>query len=154
MLRSDTAVTNHGYIDGHVTSFPAVLQAGTAVLIDRYGQPVTKCFCGNPLTRPMAYTQLTYTGRRWSSFSPTSVTYIQKTTTPASSFTLVNPVTGAAFRRAPGSSRSADQPLPTPPPGSFTTPATGSATTPATGSATTPATGSATTPATGSATTP
>ena len=54
VMRSDTAVTNHGYIDGHFTSFPAVLQAGTAVLIDRYGQPVTKCFCGNPLTRPMA----------------------------------------------------------------------------------------------------
>ena len=158
VMRSDTAVTNHGYIDGHFTSFPAVLQAGTAVLIDRYGQPVTKCFCGNPLTRPMAYTRATYTGRQWSSFSPTSVTYIQKTTTPASSFTLVNPVTGTAFRRAPGSSHSADQPLATPPPGSFTTPVTGSATTPATGSATTPATGSATTPATtpatGSATTP
>jgi hypothetical protein len=154
VLRSDTAVTNHGYIDGHVTSFPAVLQAGTAVLIDRYGQPVTKCFCGNPLTKPMAYTQLTYTGRHWPSFSPTSVTYIQKTTTLANSFTLVNPVTGAAFRRAPGSSRSADQPLATPPPESFTTPATGSPSTPATGPGTAPATGPASTPATGPATAP
>jgi hypothetical protein len=154
VLRSDTAVTNHGYIDGHVTSFPAVLQAGTAVLIDRYGQPVTKCFCGNPLTKPMAYTQLTYTGRQWPSFSPTSVTYIQKTTTLANSFTLVNPVTGAAFRRAPGTSRSADQPLATPPPESFTTPATGPGTAPATGPATTPATGPATAPATGPASTP
>jgi uncharacterized protein DUF6777 len=154
VLRSDTAVTNHGYIDGHVTSFPAVLQAGTAVLINRYGQPVTKCFCGNPLTRPMAYTQVTYTGRQWPSFSPTSVTYIQKTPTPANSFTLVNPVTGATFRRAAGSSRNADQPLATPPPGPLITPATGSSTTPATGSSTTPATGSSTTPATGSSTTP
>ena len=94
VLRSDTAITNHGYIDGHITSFPAVLEAGTAVLIDRYGQPVTKCFCGNPLTKPMAYTQATYTGKRWQSFSATSVTYIQKTTTPEISFTLVNPVTG------------------------------------------------------------
>jgi Domain of unknown function (DUF6777)/Protein kinase domain len=154
VLRSDTAVTNHGYIDGHVTSFPAVLQAGTAVLVDRYGQPVTKCFCGNPLTRAVAYTQLTYTGKRWRSFSPTSVTYIQKTTTPANSFTLVNPISGAAFRRAPGSIRSADQPLATPPPESFTTPAAGPATTPAAGPATTPAAGPATTPAAGPATTP
>ena len=134
VLRSDTAITNHGYIDGHITSFPAVLEAGTAVLIDRYGQPVTKCFCGNPLTRPMAYTQATYTGKRWPSFSATSVTYIQKTTTPEISFTLVNPVTGDAFRRAPSRSSSADQPLATPPPGPSTAPATGSSTTPATGS--------------------
>ncbi len=154
VLRSDTAVTNHGYIDGHVTSFPAVLQAGTAVLIDRYGQPVTKCFCGNPLTKPMAYTQLTYTGRQWPSFSPTSVTFIQKTTTLANSFTLVNPVTGAAFRCALGSSRGTDQPLATPPPESFTTPATGPGTATATGPGTAPATGPASTPATGPATAP
>ena len=154
VLRSDTAITNHGYIDGHITSFPAVLEAGTAVLIDRYGQPVTKCFCGNPLTKPMAYTQATYTGKRWQSFSATSVTYIQKTTTPEISFTLVNPVTGTAFRRAPSRSSSADQPLATPPPGPSTAPATGSSTTPATGSSTTPATGSSTTPATGSSTAP
>ena len=154
VLRSDTAITNHGYIDGHITSFPAVLEAGTAVLIDRYGQPVTKCFCGNPLTKPMAYTQATYTGRQWQSFSATSVTYIQKTTTPEISFTLVNPVTGTAFRRAPSRSSSADQPLATPPPGPSAAPATGSSTTPATGSSTTPATGSSTSPATGSSTTP
>ena len=111
VLRSDTAVTNHGYADGHVTSFPAVLQAGTAVLIDRYGQPVTKCFCGNPLTRPTAYTRPAYTGKRWPSFSPASVTYIQQTTIIVNSFTLVDPATGATFRRRPGSSGSADQPV-------------------------------------------
>jgi hypothetical protein len=154
VLRSDTAITNHGYIDGHVTSFPAVLEAGTAVLIDRHGQPVTKCFCGNPLTKPMAYTKATYTGRQWPLFSSTSVTYIQKTTTTENSFTLVNPVTGTAFLRAPSRSSSADQPLATPPPGPSTSPATGSSTSPATGSSTSPATGSSTTPATGSSTTP
>jgi hypothetical protein len=154
VLRSDTAITNHGYIDGHITSFPAVLEAGTAVLIDRHGQPVTKCFCGNPLTKPMAYTKATYTGRQWPSFSATSVTYIQKTTATENSFTLVNPVTGTAFRRAPSRSSSADQPLATPPPGSSASPATGSSTSPATGSSTSPATGSSTSPATGSSTTP
>ena len=154
VLRSDTAVTNHGYIDGHVTSFPAVLQAGTAVLIDRYGQPVTKCFCGNPLTKPLAYTNPTYTGKSWPSFSVTSVTYIQQTTTIENGFTLVNPNTGTTFHRPPDSSGSADKPVTTPAIGFSTTPATGAATTPATGAATTPATGAATTPATGAATTP
>ena len=123
VLRSDTAVTNHGYTDGHVTSFPAVLQAGTAVLIDRYGQPVTKCFCGNPLTRPTAYTRAAYTGKRWPSFSPASVTYIQQATVVIKSFILVDPATGATFRRPPGSSGGADQPGTAPPgkPGTITT---------------------------------
>jgi serine/threonine protein kinase len=112
VLRADTAVTNHGYIDGHVTSFPAVLQAGTAVLIDRHGQPVTKCFCGNPLTKPMAYTQPVYTGKRWGSFSPTSVTYIRQTTVIVNSVTLVNLATGGTFIRHPGR---ADQPVSTNP---------------------------------------
>lgn len=52
ILRSDTVVTNHGWENGQVTGFPSVLQAGTAVLIDQYGEPVTRCYCGNPLTPP------------------------------------------------------------------------------------------------------
>ena len=114
VLRSDTAVTNHGYADGHVTSLPAILQAGTAVLIDRYGQPVTKCFCGNPLTKPTAYAGPTYTGRHWASFSPASVTVIKQSTVVINSFILVDPATGSAFRRPSGSSGSADQPGSTP----------------------------------------
>jgi serine/threonine protein kinase len=112
VLRSDTAVTNHGYVDGHATSFPAVLQAGTAVLIDRHGQPVTKCFCGNPLTMPMSYTQPVYTGKRWGSFSPASVTDVQRTTVSVSSFILVDLATGGTFRRQPDG---ADQPVSTQP---------------------------------------
>jgi uncharacterized membrane protein YgcG len=114
VLRSDTAVTNHGYIDGHVTSFPAVLQAGTAVLIDRYGQPVTKCFCGNPLTQPTAYAQPTYVGKQWASFSSTNVTVIQQSTVVIISFILVDPTTGVTFLRPSGSSGSADHPAPPP----------------------------------------
>ena len=112
VLRSDVAVTNHGFTGGHVTSFPAVLQAGTAVLVDRYGSPVTKCFCGNPLTKPTTYSRPTYIGTRWSSFSPTSVTFIQQSTVTIDSFTLVDPATGSSFRRPSGSAGNADQPGP------------------------------------------
>jgi hypothetical protein len=38
-LRTDTAVTNHGFQDGRATPFQAVLQAGTAVLVDAEGLP-------------------------------------------------------------------------------------------------------------------
>jgi hypothetical protein len=111
VLRTDTAVTNHGYVDGHVTSFAAVLQAGTAVLIDQHGQPVTKCSCGNPLTHPMAYSQPVYVGKQWGSFSPASVTYVQRTTVIVKSVIVVNMATGGTFRRQPDTA--ADQPVPT-----------------------------------------
>lgn len=34
ILRTDTFVTNHGFAQGRATVVPAVLQAGTAVLVD------------------------------------------------------------------------------------------------------------------------
>ena len=53
-LVRDTRVTNHGYRNGRATDIQSVLQAGTAVMVDRYGVPRVKCNCGNPLTRSPA----------------------------------------------------------------------------------------------------
>ncbi|MBK9178795.1 MAG: hypothetical protein IPM45_04360 [Acidimicrobiales bacterium] len=53
VLTRDTRVTNHGFVDGVATPRQAVLQAGTAVLIDRYGIPRVRCRCGNPLLPPL-----------------------------------------------------------------------------------------------------
>jgi hypothetical protein len=120
ILRSDTAVTNHGFHDGHATTVPAVLQAGTAVLVDRYGFPVTKCLCGNPLTAPTvveqaSVQQASYTGTSWPSFSAATVTVIQATTIVMSSFTLVEPATGASFDRPTGTHGTQDKQLTGPP---------------------------------------
>ncbi|MDQ4005876.1 MAG: hypothetical protein M3135_06200, partial [Actinomycetota bacterium] len=52
VLRTDTWVTNHGYSGGRATAIQSVLQAGTAVLVDAYGVPRVKCYCGNPLLPP------------------------------------------------------------------------------------------------------
>ena len=49
-LTRDTRITNHAFRDGRAVPFQAILKAGTAVLVDRYGTPVVRCFCGNPLT--------------------------------------------------------------------------------------------------------
>jgi hypothetical protein len=51
-LSRDTRVTNHTFVDGHAVPFQAILQAGTAVLVDKYGRPVARCRCGNPLREP------------------------------------------------------------------------------------------------------
>jgi hypothetical protein len=73
----DTRVTNHGYRDGTATGYQAVLQAGTAVLVDGHGVPRTRCACGNPLTPPVAQqTTPTQTGDSWPSYRSSNVVVV------------------------------------------------------------------------------
>jgi hypothetical protein len=116
VLRSDTYVVNHGFANGKATSVPSVLQAGTAVLVNAFGFPVTRCFCGNPLTKPTSFSRVTFVGPRWTWFSSTSVTVIQSSTTVINNFTLVEPKTGAAFDRPRGTDGGQDSHLAQPPP--------------------------------------
>lgn len=91
-LRMDTRVTNHGYRDGAATSYQAVLQAGTAVLVDSRGVPRTRCACGNPLTPPVAQqTTPKHTGDTWSSFHPSNVVVVAPSTTVINIFVIYDP---------------------------------------------------------------
>lgn len=54
-LTRDTRVTNYTFANGDAQGFQAILQAGTAVLVDKYGTPVARCRCGNPLTKYIYY---------------------------------------------------------------------------------------------------
>jgi hypothetical protein len=116
ILRSDTQVTNHGFRGGSATTIQSVLQAGTAVLVDKYGTPVTKCYCGNPLTPPRRYPQPRYRGSRWRGFSEVNITIIQSTTVIINEFTVVDPKTGEAFTRPVGTDGSDDEPTSPPDP--------------------------------------
>jgi hypothetical protein len=122
VLRTDTVVINHGFVDGHATAFAAVLQAGTAVLVDKHGFPVTRCACGNPLTVPSVFTKVTFTGTPWPTFSSTSITIIQSSTVVINTFTLVEPHTGAAFQRPAGTHGADDSQPVAPPPSPGVTP--------------------------------
>jgi hypothetical protein len=102
ILRADTRVTNHGFKDGHVTSFPSILQAGTAVLVNKQGVPVVKCFCGNPLTPPRADLPHTYQGKAWPGFDAQKVVVIKPAPTAIKSFTVVDHTTGKAFSKDTG----------------------------------------------------
>ncbi|GAA3770484.1 hypothetical protein GCM10022403_002280 [Streptomyces coacervatus] len=76
-LRMDTRVTNHGYRDGAATGYQAVLQAGTAVLVDGHGLPRVRCACGNPLTPPVAQqTTPKRTGDTWPSYRSSNVVVV------------------------------------------------------------------------------
>jgi hypothetical protein len=91
VLRSDTFVTNYGYDNGVATKVPAVLQAGTAVLVDNFGAPVTKCLCGNPLTGPEEYQQPpSLEGQAWPSFSQTNITIVQPSPVVINKYVMID----------------------------------------------------------------
>jgi hypothetical protein len=110
LLRTDTRVTNHGYVNGRANAIQSVLEAGTAVFVTRYGEPVVKCYCGNPLTPPIRYTAPTYVGPRWGGFEPTHITIINQSITIIDTFTLYDPHTGKTFVRPAGTSGAGDLP--------------------------------------------
>jgi hypothetical protein len=111
VLRVDTRVTNHGFVDGRATTIPEVLQAGTAVLVDNFGVPRARCYCGNPLTPPAALSGVRYTGPSWPGFSPTKQVVIE----PGPSVTklvIVDVQTGVPFLRPTGTDGTADTDAP------------------------------------------
>ena len=109
ILRADTIVVNHGYANGAVTSFLSVLQAGTAVLVNDRGQPVVRCFCGNPLTAPPTrISSPVYSGPTWPEWNPAAVTIIINNTTVITDFTIINITTGDAFTRPAGTDGTSD----------------------------------------------
>lgn len=86
LLRTDTRVTNHGFANGVATPRQAVLQAGTAVLVDDRGVPRVRCSCGNPLTEPAPLGSplptatdsgaIALVGQPWSSWDPATVVVV------------------------------------------------------------------------------
>jgi hypothetical protein len=64
-LTQDTRVTNHGYVNGKATPRQSILQAGTAVLVDKAGIPRVRCACGNPLALPHKVDNPHYVGECW-----------------------------------------------------------------------------------------
>ncbi|MFF4272229.1 DUF6777 domain-containing protein [Streptomyces sp. NPDC001536] len=88
-LRMDTRVTNHGYRDGQATGYQAVLQSGTAVLVDDRGVPRVRCACGNPLTPPVAQQSTPKrTGDTWSSYRPSNVVVVAPSVTVVNIFVI------------------------------------------------------------------
>ncbi|HEX7132954.1 MAG TPA: DUF6777 domain-containing protein [Iamia sp.] len=111
VLRSDTRITNHGFSNGRATAIQAVLQAGTAVLVDDRGRPVTKCYCGNPLGPPAPSAQR-YRGSRWDGFDEGALTVVVDNDVVIETFVLIDVVTGETFSRPAGTGGDEDGPAP------------------------------------------
>src|SRR3954452_8350576 len=100
-LRSDTAVTNHGFRNDRASPFESVLQAGTAVLANEYGVPRVRCACGNPLKPPTVKPGPGYKPP-WRGFSSGKVTVIQPAPGPIKEFVIVQPDSGVVVARPRG----------------------------------------------------
>ncbi|MEW2167350.1 DUF6777 domain-containing protein [Streptomyces sp. NPDC007084] len=103
LLRADTRVTNHGFRDGQATSFPSVLQAGTAVLVDDRGVPRVRCACGNPLGRPTGTDADPATrGRPWSGYRPARVVVVTPAPVVITDLTILDVTAGTWIGRPVG----------------------------------------------------
>lgn len=103
VLREDTRVTNHGFSNGQATPYQAVLQAGTAVLVDSQGVPRVRCACGNPLLPPKHQgSSVKYSGIPWPSFHSDAVVVVSPAPSPVPSLAVVDP-NGATVTKPVGS---------------------------------------------------
>ncbi|MEV4876590.1 DUF6777 domain-containing protein [Streptomyces cyaneofuscatus] len=116
-LRADTQVTNHGYSAGSVTAFQAVLQAGTAVLVDSKGLPRVRCACGNPLEKPViAKGQVTHRGERWAGYDPARILAVDPGVKPLGSLIIVDTADNTWIERTVGDDGGRDRTPDDPPP--------------------------------------
>jgi serine/threonine protein kinase len=110
LLRADTLVVDHRYVDGAAQPFDAVLQAGTAVLVDEYGVPRVRCISGSPLIVPgsPAVPEPALIGTSWPGFERGAVLRVQAADAPVAQFGLIDTVGAGGFRRPAGSAGEQD----------------------------------------------
>lgn len=117
VLRADAQVTNHGYSAGSATAFQAVLEAGTAVLVDSRGMPRVRCACGNPLGPPVvADGKVAHRGERWPGYDPARIVAVEPGVKAATSLIIVNVDDNSWIERAMGDSGGRDRAPDDPPP--------------------------------------
>jgi hypothetical protein len=117
VLTADTRVTNHGFKNGQPAPRQAVLEQGTAVLVDELGVPRARCYCGNPLAPPVAQAQAaTFTGPTWPAFDPGNLQAVTPAPAPIPTLELTDVSTGGGIARPVGSSGEQDVEIPAPPP--------------------------------------
>lgn len=119
-LRLDTRVTSHRYSGGEAEPYQALLQAGTAVLVDRSGVPAVKCDSGNPLGEPAEVGDLdqetaldveaiaTEPDQVWERFNPEQVATITPANNEVAPFVLTDLASEELLERAVGTDGNQD----------------------------------------------
>ncbi|MFB8181150.1 DUF6777 domain-containing protein [Streptomyces sp. NPDC055966] len=115
LLRADTRVTGHGYRDGQAAAYQAVLQAGTAVLVDDRGMPRLRCACGNPLGPPApGHGGIGARGLAWPDYRPDQVVAVTPAPRAVTSITIVDVLTRTWIARRIGRDVTHDRIVPAP----------------------------------------
>ncbi|WP_405792845.1 DUF6777 domain-containing protein [Streptomyces sp. NBC_01506] len=115
VLRADVRVTNHGYRDGAPVAHQAVLQSGTAVLVDDRGLPRVRCACGNPLRPAVALrADAVHQGKPWSGYRPDRVVVVNRSTRVLTALVIV--ADNAWLERKTGTDGDQDKKPDVPPP--------------------------------------
>ncbi|MER5812839.1 DUF6777 domain-containing protein [Streptomyces sp. NPDC002033] len=110
VLRADTRITNHGFLDGRASGYQSVLQAGTAVLVDDHGMPRVRCACGNPLAAPLgAKGNPVLKGDQWNGYQPNQVIVIEPTVQAINRLVIVNVADNTWIERKTGDDGAQDR---------------------------------------------
>ncbi|MGW7355542.1 DUF6777 domain-containing protein [Streptomyces sp. NPDC054802] len=116
VLRADLRVTGHGFRDGSAVARQAVLQAGTAILVDQYGAPRLRCASGTPLKPPVpAAAGMVTKGTAWPGYRADRTLVVKPAGQPVNNLLLVSIVDNGWIERPSGTegeddSRPAAQP--------------------------------------------
>ncbi|MFB7025641.1 MULTISPECIES: DUF6777 domain-containing protein [unclassified Streptomyces] len=108
-LRVDARVTGHGYRGGRAAAHQAVLETGTAVLVDQYGAPRVRCAGGNPLRAPASDRGGVYAGVPWDAFDPDHVVVVRPTGAVVTGLVIVNATDRTWIERRTGSDGEEDR---------------------------------------------
>jgi hypothetical protein len=95
LLRADIRVTSYGYEDGRALPHEAVLESGTIVLIDEYGEPKVRCAHGDPLDAPSNGESADPDAVPWPGFDVNRVMQVRPALGPMGAVTVVDLTTGA-----------------------------------------------------------
>lgn len=124
-LRYDTRVTNHSFEDGQARPYQAVLQTGTAVLVDDRGVPRVRCACGNPLTPPQEQDSTPQeTGDSWPGYRRENVVVVKEAKEPVEVFVVCDPEKDECFERREGDTGGKDKKTKPPADGQSPSPST------------------------------
>lgn len=89
ILTQDTWVTIHEHHDGRAVPRQAILQRGTAVLVDAYGAPRVRCAGGTPLAEAWTgYTAPEAKDDAWDGYAPGNVLAITESEAPRDKTTV------------------------------------------------------------------
>ncbi|MFJ6632022.1 DUF6777 domain-containing protein [Streptomyces sp. NPDC091376] len=110
VLRADARVTSHGYRDGVAQRRQAVLQAGTAVLVDEHGSPRVRCVSGSPLASPVVTAGAqNEQGKPWPGYDRDRVVVITRAAQVIDNLVIVDLAGNSWMERRSGSDGEADQ---------------------------------------------